>query len=105
MNARVYPVLAPANAAVAIVNNALGYPKQHVQPDGRTASTTTFALPEELAAGGFAVFFRRDEDLAHGIGTGTRRNVDRRTEVKSEVEAPTAQAQQAQAQAQGRAKK
>lgn len=89
MNARVYPVIAPANAAVAIMNNKLGYPKQHVQPDGRVVTTTTFAQPEELSAGGFAVFFRRDEDLPAGIGTGTRRDVNRRTEVKSEVEAPT----------------
>lgn len=89
MMARVYPVIAPANAAIAIMNNTLGYPRQHTQPDGRVVTTTTFAQPEELAAGGFAVFFRRNEDLPAGIGTGTRRNVNRRTEVKSEVEAPT----------------
>jgi hypothetical protein len=95
MIARVYPVIAPANAAIAIMNNRLGYPKVHTQPDGRPVTTQTFAVPEELSAGGFAVFFRRNEDVAAGIATGTRRDVSRRTEVKSEVEAPVA-VQQAQ---------
>lgn len=93
MMARVYPVRPPANAAIAIMNNRLGYPKQHTQPDGRIVTTTTFAVAEELAAGGFAVFFRRNEDIPAGIATGTRRDVDRRAEVKSEVEAPTNVAQ------------
>ena len=91
MIARVYPVRAPANAAITRINTHLGYPRAHVQPDGRTVQTVTYATAEELSAGGFALFIKRDLDTAAGVATGTRRDVDRRAEVKSEVEAPSVQ--------------
>jgi hypothetical protein len=87
MIARVYPVLPPAAAAIARIDTHLGYPQQHTQPDGRITATLTYALPEELAAGGFAVFVKRNIDTSAGVATGTRRDVAR-TEVKSEVNAP-----------------
>lgn len=89
MMARVFPVTPPALVAIGKINTHLGYPKQHVQPDGRIAQTTTYANPEELTAGnGFAVFIKANIDTIAGVTTGNRRDVNRRTEVKSEVEAP-----------------
>ncbi len=81
---RVFANLGLANAAIVKINQERGYPKAHNGGAG-PRSTNTYAIPEEVVGGGFAIVIRNDADLVADVATGARQVLDRSAAIVNEV--------------------
>jgi hypothetical protein len=81
---RVFTNIGLANAAVVKINLDRGYPKAHNGGAG-PRSTSTYAIPEEVVGGGFAIVIRNDADLVADVTTGARQLLDRSVAIVNEV--------------------